>query len=132
MKTKKIQNENGDETKEDLYTKTVGEFGKWQTFLFLTIALPIKLTMPWIHFGIIFLAPKTVFRCVKLNSSMETLNSTCYSDCVEYEYYSEFESTIISEWKLICDRAWMANFTQSMCMFGVLVGSIVFGFISDR
>nr|XP_037868083.1 organic cation transporter protein-like [Bombyx mori] len=26
----------------------------------------------------------------------------------------------------------MANFTQSMCMFGVLVGSIVFGFISDR
>ncbi|PZC71520.1 hypothetical protein B5X24_HaOG213193 [Helicoverpa armigera] len=116
----------------DKMVKAIGDFGKWQVMLLLLIVAPTKISSAWQQLGIVFLAPATTFMCTETNLTDSIQISTCYSDCVSYEYYSEFENTIISEFGLICDRAWMANFTQTMCMFGVLIGSIVFGFVADR
>lgn len=118
---------------EDAYSKAIGEMGRWQMMILALVAIPPKFILPSVQFGIIFMAPKTTFRCLqRVNTTEELLNVTCYSDCKSYEYHSDFEDSIIAKWDLICGRAWLANFTQTICMLGILVGSLVFGMISDR
>lgn len=121
------------EAKEDTLSKSIGELGRWQIFLIVIVTIPCQMTSAWNMLSIIFLAPKTKYRCIsRLNSTEDIFNGTCYSDCEEYEYTTDFPKNIITEFELICDRAWLANLTQTLFMFGVLVGSMVFGFIADR
>lgn len=41
-------------------------------------------------------------------------------------------STIIDEWDLVCDRAWLISFIQSLYMSGFIVSFLMFGYLSDR
>ncbi|KAG9475517.1 hypothetical protein GDO78_003753 [Eleutherodactylus coqui] len=45
---------------------------------------------------------------------------------------SEFSSTIINQWDLVCSRKRLRQLAQSIYMAGVLVGSIIFGGLSDK
>ncbi|XP_064359233.1 solute carrier family 22 member 6-A-like [Dromaius novaehollandiae] len=45
---------------------------------------------------------------------------------------SEFPSTIVTEWDLVCGARGLRQLAQSLFMAGVLVGGIVFGALSDR
>lgn len=117
---------------EDIISERIGSFGRWHVMFFLLVIVPVKFSGYTVSLGIIFLAPRTTFRCVETKLTDVIENSTCYSDCIKYQYYSQFESTIISEWDLVCDRAWLAHLVQTLNMCGILVGSIVFGYISDR
>ncbi|XP_033991643.1 solute carrier family 22 member 7-like [Trematomus bernacchii] len=45
---------------------------------------------------------------------------------------STFTSTLATEWDLVCDRKSLAQTTSSIFFFGVMIGSIAFGFLSDR
>ncbi|XP_077143822.1 solute carrier family 22 member 6-B-like isoform X2 [Ranitomeya variabilis] len=45
---------------------------------------------------------------------------------------SEYSSTIINKWDLVCNQRRMRQLAQSIYMSGVLVGSIVFGGLSDK
>lgn len=135
---KKVSVENSEEnddtvTKEDKLSKAIGELGPWQLFLIVILSIPSKMSAGWNVLGIIFLAPKTQYTCLSRNNSTEgILNFTCYSDCDQYGYITEFEDSIITQFELICERAWLANLVQTIFMFGVLVGSMVFGFMADR
>lgn len=131
--------------KEDQFAKLVGEFGIWQFIIFASVST-VKLSSSWVQMAIVFLTPKTDFWCVEIANSTSNVisyltaldlglmsNSTCYTNCMRYDYDpSPFENTIVSEWDLICDRAWLASLTQMVLQLGILVGSIVFGFLSDR
>ncbi|XP_026679607.1 organic cation transporter protein-like [Diaphorina citri] len=78
-----------------------------------------------------------------------------YSSCVRYdanftpEYYAGGQSanntvpcdrwlfdpewnTTVSEWSLVCDKAWYRGTSDAFLMMGVLLGSLIFGDISDR
>lgn len=46
--------------------------------------------------------------------------------------YSKYKSTTVTEWALICKRAYMRATSEAIFMTGVLVGSIVFGQMSDK
>ncbi|KAI8437281.1 hypothetical protein MSG28_011655 [Choristoneura fumiferana] len=126
---------------EDVFSTLLGNFGKWQLIIFLSVCL-IKLSSGWVQMAILFLTPKIVFWCEEFNtndtnfdsvSRIIVSNGTCYEDCIKYGYDPEpFQNTIISEWDLVCEKSWMAGFTQMVLQFGVLTGSIVFGFLSDR
>ncbi|XP_035685166.1 organic cation transporter protein-like [Branchiostoma floridae] len=63
-----------------------------------------------------------------LNST--TTTSTC-TDGWEYDQ-SQYHSSIVSQYDLVCDRAWLREMAQSIFMAGVGLGGIVFGFMSDR
>lgn len=119
--------------KQDPFAKLLGEFGRWQFLVFGTISL-VKLSSGWVQMAILFLIPNLTFWCKNLPNSTEPLsNNTCYKGCLEYRYdASPFENTIVSAWDLVCERRWLASFTQMMLQLGILVGSITFGFLSDR
>ncbi|CAB3233014.1 unnamed protein product [Arctia plantaginis] len=119
--------------KQDPFAKLLGDFGRWQFLVFGTVSL-VKLSSGWVQMAILFLIPNLTFWCANLpNATEELLNNTCYKECLEYKYdVSPFDNTIVSEWDLICERRWLASFTQMMLQLGVLVGSVIFGFLSDR
>lgn len=53
--------------------------------------------------------------------------------CEEWEYdRSVFQETIVTQWDLVCDRKQLANVAQTVFMFGILVGNVVFGMLADR
>lgn len=130
---------------EDQFAKLVGEFGLWQFIVFASVCM-VKLSSGWVQMAILFLTPKMDYWCVEFANSTSNVvtflaalelgfmtNATCYDDCLRYEFdTSPFDNTIVSEWDLICDRAWLASLTQTILQLGVLIGSILFGFLSDR
>ncbi|XP_022095073.1 uncharacterized protein LOC110981647 [Acanthaster planci] len=52
--------------------------------------------------------------------------------CMEWEYHTLYnESTIVTDFDLVCNRKILAETAQSIFLVGMLVGSVVFGYISD-
>ncbi|XP_022815571.1 organic cation transporter protein-like isoform X2 [Spodoptera litura] len=119
--------------KEDSLANLLGDFGKWQLIVFASVSL-VKLSSGWVQMAILFLTPNLTFRCADLaNYTEEIMNNTCYKGCGKYEYdTSPFDNTIVSEWDLICERRWLASFNQTVLQVGILIGSTIFGFLSDR
>ncbi|KAM9846439.1 LOW QUALITY PROTEIN: solute carrier family 22 member 4-like [Aulostomus maculatus] len=54
--------------------------------------------------------------------------------CLDGWYYSKeiYQSTIISEWDLVCDNQWKSPFATSALYIGVLIGSLISGQLSER
>ncbi|XP_052744316.1 solute carrier family 22 member 6-A [Bicyclus anynana] len=120
--------------KDDPLANLIGQFGKWQCIVIATVSL-VKLSSGWVQMAIIFLTPNLVFWCQDFgdNSSRVGENGTCYAQCARYAYDSApFQNTIITQWALVCERTWMASFAQMVLQLGVLLGSVMFGFLSDR
>ena len=48
--------------------------------------------------------------------------------------YSSFEmsSTGVTDWDLVCSEQWKVGLSSSMYMVGLMLGSIVVGYLSDR
>ncbi|XP_006626299.2 organic cation transporter protein [Lepisosteus oculatus] len=62
-----------------------------------------------------------------------TDNSTATSCTEGWEYSKEtFQSTIVTEWDLVCDNAKLNNIGSSIYMFGLLVGAVVYGALADK
>lgn len=131
------QSQSNTAPKEDVLSKLVGQFGTWQFIVFSSVFL-VKLSSGWVQMAILFLTPSITFWCADFaestdNKTIIVENSTCYKDCLRYDYDTGlFDNTIVSEWDLVCERRWLASFTQMMLQLGILIGSIVFGFMSDR
>ncbi|KAL0882692.1 hypothetical protein ABMA27_001115 [Loxostege sticticalis] len=112
----------------------MGAFGYLQALACGTGALCRSITA-WNTMSIVFLTSKTEFACTRFKDGLSrpVQNSTCYEDCAEYEYNSVvFRETLISTFGLICDRAWLVSFTQTMTMFGLALGVTGLGWLSDR
>uniref|UniRef100_A0A182N5I8 Major facilitator superfamily (MFS) profile domain-containing protein n=1 Tax=Anopheles dirus TaxID=7168 RepID=A0A182N5I8_9DIPT len=45
---------------------------------------------------------------------------------------SKFESSTVTEWDMVCDRNWLRASADSLFMVGVMLGSIGFGYLSDK
>lgn len=135
----KVEGKHGEEPEQenfedDYVVKSMGAFGSWQAIAVIVISLGRLIAM-WNILSILFLTPATEFACKRLkdNTTIVIENSTCYEDCLEYEFSNNvFDNNLISDFDLICDRAWMASLTQMILMFGLVIGIAIFGWISDR
>ncbi|XP_017143860.1 organic cation transporter-like protein [Drosophila miranda] len=67
-----------------------------------------------------------------LNGSLvRTTNDT--RSCDRYVYdQSKYLNSAVTEWNLVCGRGFLAATSDSLFMLGVLVGSIIFGQLSDK
>lgn len=45
---------------------------------------------------------------------------------------SEFSSTIVTEWDLVCEQRGLNKITSTCFFVGVLLGAVVYGYLSDR
>lgn len=92
------------------------------------VVFPLKFPVAWHQMGIIFLGAAMNYTCAS-NSSLDK----CSSECTSWNYdTSVFTSTIVSEWNLVCEKANLVNLSQTIFMFGILVGGVVFGSLADK
>lgn len=115
--------------------KSIGEFGPFQKKVYLILNC-LAFFQCCQMFLLVFVADKPQWHCSE-NSFSKTLilnnDSTCFKDgsaCTEIDFSKDFTS-IVSEWKLICDQVYKADIGQSITMFGCLIGVIIAGRISD-
>ncbi|CAH2252167.1 solute carrier family 22 member 16 [Pelobates cultripes] len=60
-------------------------------------------------------------------------NKTMFSCSDGYLYDpTNLDSSIVTDWDLVCDQEWLAKLVQPTFMFGVLIGAVIFGDIADR
>lgn len=53
--------------------------------------------------------------------------------CDQFVYDpTKYPSSTVVDWNMVCDRKWMRAFSDAMFMLGVLLGSIIFGYLSDK
>lgn len=99
----------------------IGNFGKYHLWLCVLI-FTNKFGVAFHQMAIIFLAPPVIYSCPHSKTCCDTPN---YNRSI-------FKNTIVMEWHLICDKSWLKDLTQTIFMFGVLVGSFFLGMASDR
>ncbi|XP_063800904.1 solute carrier family 22 member 6-B-like [Pseudophryne corroboree] len=69
--------------------------------------------------------------CTRYISLLSNATEPCKQGEWEYDL-SEYTSTIITDWDLVCEREWMKELAQSIYMAGVLLGAMVYGSLADR
>ncbi|KAM4633782.1 solute carrier family 22 member 6-A [Polymixia lowei] len=63
----------------------------------------------------------------------EAPNQTSRGCQAGWDYSKEvFQSTIVTEWDLVCDDASLNNMASSIYMSGLLVGAVLFGILADK
>lgn len=114
-------------TFDDILT-SVSSFGYWQILLYLVTCTLVIIPSTLQVIGFVFFAGTPRFHCVTPNVTCE--DSKCCENCTEYVFDGPFTSSV-SEWNLICDRAYAGANVQATYSAGMLVGSLVFGATSD-
>lgn len=64
-------------------------------------------------------------------NSLKPANTHVACDDFVYDY-TKYKSSTVIEWTMVCGRTWMRATSDALFMMGVLLGSIVFGQMSDK
>ncbi|KAK4883233.1 hypothetical protein RN001_006552 [Aquatica leii] len=140
----------------DVLENTIGEFGRWQCQISILMSL-LLLPMSWIQLGMVFLAPPTEFTCKGPPSLIPKLNeivggksliqpgSCLIKDPTSkkgdamipcpwgFDYDKSItNSSIISEWNLVCDREHLLETAQLATVLGVIAGGVLLGAAADK
>lgn len=84
----------------------------------------------FLYYSNIFTAANVNYTCADANID---INQTCSAKCTEYTFdRSIFSETIQMTWNLVCSKKHLPNTSQTIFMFGILVGNMVFGTIADK
>lgn len=119
----------------------IGSWGPLQRRIFFAI-VTLYCVAPFSNSVIVFITPKQDFWCVDtdpVTGSAVHLKGSCFLDyenktkCTKFEYdKAKFKRTLITEFDLVCDRAWLGSAAQSLHQIGYMVSGIGLGLISDR
>ncbi|CAF3367192.1 unnamed protein product [Rotaria socialis] len=63
------------------------------------------------------------------NEGIKTPLKSCNSFVFDRTYY---QSTLVEEWSMVCNQVSLKSFVQTIFFFGYMIGSLVFGVLSDR
>ncbi|XP_055297266.1 organic cation transporter protein isoform X2 [Sitodiplosis mosellana] len=116
-----------DSPKSDVIQKAMGSLGRWHIIVCGFIFL-LKFPVAWHQMSIIFMASNVNYTCADAN-----ITNTCSAECTEYAFNrTVFTETIQMTWDLVCSKKHLANLSQTIFMFGILVGNMVFGTLADK
>lgn len=134
----------------------IGDFGLYQKFAVYLLCIPACFLNVFNNLGLVFQAYTPSFRCHREyhnnytndeyndecttsqsssgNLSLDIfLNSSSLRTCQNFDYDKEhFESTIITDFNLICDRS--INYKIALSLFNALsiVGCFLYSYVQDR
>lgn len=116
---------------KDPLLATIGEFGLYQFYVCL-VGFFFHIPHTWCSLSLKFVGMKTNFTCADVGSS----NSSCFGSngaaCQNFVYdQSQFRSTIIERWDLVCDREGLDSISQSVFFAGCLFGVFIAGVLAD-
>ncbi|KAI0240553.1 Organic cation transporter protein [Lamellibrachia satsuma] len=128
----------------------------WQMIMYNLIIVPMGITTSWQMMAIVFVGGDPTHQC-RLPVTVSVYESAPYEDvegerryhsCAVYENYSsatnrtipcplgwEYEHdsfTITEQWDLVCDKNFWTDTTQTVLVFGVLVGAMIMTPIADK
>ncbi|XP_068617442.1 uncharacterized protein [Battus philenor] len=113
---------------DDTIQQIIGEFGKYQTWILFLIIIgryPTDFQLT----NVVYILPSVDYVCL----DKEALNVTNYCPCDNPKYdTSNIVESVTSTWNLICNKTHLASLAQSMLQIGILVGSVIYGHLSDR
>ncbi|XP_037813576.1 organic cation transporter-like protein [Lucilia sericata] len=116
-----------EEKKIDPIIVHLGDMGRYQ-FWFCMLIFLSKFPTGWVQVGHVFLAAPTNYTCVDPEGA-----DPCSEECKKAEYdRSVFEETIVTEFDLECGYKSWVSFSQTMVMFGIMLGNIIFGVLADK
>ncbi|XP_036620736.1 solute carrier family 22 member 12-like [Trichosurus vulpecula] len=74
------------------------------------------------------------WQLLELNASVPNASETDTEPCLDGWIYdrSDFTSTIVSEWDMVCDWQFLRPMAQSIFMAGIMIGALICGPVSDR
>ncbi|XP_055382787.1 organic cation transporter protein-like [Condylostylus longicornis] len=137
----------------------LGEFGRYQKRIYVLVCLP-AISCAFHKLAGVFLLAKPEHRCllpfendtktIEYELPTSLLNTSYpydnllgkYSQC-EYFWnestihcskwvYDKYKNSAVTEWDMVCSRSWLTATSDSLFMLGVLLGSIIFGQLSDK
>ncbi|KAG7301083.1 hypothetical protein JYU34_015479 [Plutella xylostella] len=109
----------------DPVEQAIGRFGRYQFWLLFIVSLS-RLPTEFQLNNVVFLIPGVDYRCLDNN-----LTNVCPCSNPQYDT-RDISSSVTTTWNLICDRQPLASLATSALQLGMLVGSVVFGHVSDR
>uniref|UniRef100_A0A1Y1MY08 Major facilitator superfamily (MFS) profile domain-containing protein n=1 Tax=Photinus pyralis TaxID=7054 RepID=A0A1Y1MY08_PHOPY len=154
-----VETQNVEVDEDDVMSKTIGDYGKWQLQMTFLLAL-VNIPCTWHIVSFTFQAAERHVTCARSNSLENTtpilwnnftqatdhcfiknvthVNSSGYSDvsaslikCDEWKFEGKGD-TLIKEFSLLCDREHLTNVADMTFLAGVAVGGLVGGIFSDR
>lgn len=123
----------------DAFIRHTGNFGRYQILLMIMITISaFPTSYPVLLFYFIGHGPD--WKCTGANSAC--LNVTthhtpedtarCHMNRTAWTYSHANKSTIVTEFDLVCDRAWLDALSGSSAFIGWGIGILVTGYISDQ
>ena len=118
--------------------------GRWQVLLISYMSV-MWLIFPTFSMSMMFVGATPEFKCADgfdMNATFSSLPAEtpqCHpsndnsSSCTRWVYDdSVYESTVVTEWDLVCGRKPMLSMLQSLLMLGGIAGSLIGGRLTDR
>lgn len=131
------QEDSDDPEKIDCVYKVIGNFGPWH-LKFLAYYTIVYFISAFHNIGIVFYAARNNFWCADLDRNLseperKMLINKCIPGCKQYDYdRSLYGTTVVTEFGLICDKAWFVSACASIYQVGYAVSSIIVGYSSDK
>lgn len=134
----------------DTILQEIGEFGRYQKLVMILMCIPGAFMNAYNCFQLVFLMYTPPHRCrvpdVYINNSdlnvtsaecslsvhSLTNGSTRTESCSQWEYDTEyFDSTIITEWDLVCDHAIDSKISLSVNAVAAVIGCLFYAYVQD-
>ncbi|XP_032239043.1 organic cation transporter protein isoform X1 [Nematostella vectensis] len=110
--------------------KHIRSFGRVQILLYLSMSFLV--TLMAMQYGLlVFAMGPPRFYCADVNSTCPEDN-VCCANCTTYAYEEGQFTSTVTEWDLLCDRAYLAATIQSCYFAGMFFGAITGGWLSDN
>ncbi|XP_046978627.1 organic cation transporter protein-like [Vanessa cardui] len=108
--------------------KQFNQVSRYHYFLFLLI-FSSKIPIFWHVLNLLFLSPPMDYICNDIGRNLSKNSCPCDQPVWDRSVFAE---TMQTKFGLYCESIWLISFSQSMMYVGLLVGALVFGFLSDR